>query len=313
MKRWAGNAPRTRGIAIGFLAAAALFRAVAASAQDSSRFQIQMDEVVVGNIRAGWDVDAFIRRVRTDTTFFKAFKALRVVSFTQTNDIRILSRRGGTQASYASRTHTRVARGCRTMTVSDERVTGDFYKRGRAYRYYTAQLYAYLFFTVGTVCGDNDLVASLHQRGAGQIERAKYQLKQLVFNPGGKISGVPLIGNRASIFDPAVARKYNFRLSSVEYAGEGCYLFRAIPKKEYAADVVYNELSTWFRKSDYSILARDYALSYRTPVYDFNVRMRVRLAPVGSRNLPVRVEYDGEWRVATQGRERGKFITTFSY
>ena len=282
-------------------------------AQDTTRFNIEMDEVVVGAIKDGWDVNAFIRRVRTDTTFFKAFKGLRVVSHTAVNHIRILNKKGGTQAAYFSRTRTTVSRGCRSMATSDEKVSGDFFKRNRAYRYFTAELYAYLFFTEGTVCGDNDNVASMHQRGQGSIEKAKYQLKQLIFNPGSKISGVPLIGNKASIFEPEMARKYNFKLMSVEYAGEACYLFRALPKKQYADDAVYNELSTWFRKSDYSIMARDYSLSYRTPVYDFDVKMRVRLTPVGSRNLPSRIEYDGNWRVATQGRERGKFVTTFSY
>lgn len=291
-----------------------LFSFAAALSQDTSRFNIAMDEVVVGDIKAGWDVDAFIRRVRTDTTFFKAFKGLRVVSSAASNDIRILNKKGSPQATYTSRTRTTVSRGCRSMTMSDEKVTGDFFKRNKEYRYFTAELYAYLFFTTGTVCGDNDVVAgSLNARGTGSIEKAKYQLKQLIFNPGGKISGVPLIGNKASIFEPDVARKYDFKLMSVEYAGEACYLFRALPKKGYADDVVYNELSTWFRKSDYSILARDYSLSYRTPVYDFDVKMRVRLTPVGPRNLPSRIEYDGNWRVATQGRERGRFVTTFSY
>lgn len=284
------------------------------AAQDTSRFNIEMDEVVVGDIKAGWDVNAFIRRVRTDTTFFKAFKGLRVVSSNAVNDIRILNKRGGTQASYSSRTRTTVSRGCRSMTTSDEKVSGDFFKRNREYRYFTAELYAYLFFTQGTVCGDNDIVAgSLGARGAGSVEKAKYQLKQLIFNPGSKIQGIPLIGNKASIFERDVARKYDFKLLRVEYAGEECYLFRALPKKQYADDVVYNELSTWFRKSDYSIMARDYSLSYRTPVYDFDVKMRVRLTPIGSRNLPSRIEYDGNWRVATQGREWGKFTTTFSY
>jgi hypothetical protein len=292
-----------------------LFPSSCTHAQDTtlSSFNIQMDEVIVGSIKNGWDVAAFIRRVRTDTTFFKAFKGLRVVPFTAVNDIRILNKRGGIQATYYSRTRTSVARGCRSMTTADEKVTGDFFKRNRDYRYFTAELYAYLFFTAGTVCGDNDNVASINQRGSGSIEKAKYQLKQLIFNPGSKISGVPLIGNKASIFDPEVAKRYDFKLMSVEYAGEGCYLFRALPKKEHADNVVYNELSTWFRKSDYSILARDYSLSYHTPVYDFDVKMRVRLTPVGSRNLPSRIEYDGNWRVATQGRERGRFITTFSY
>ncbi|KAK6024544.1 transcriptional regulator, AsnC family [Ostertagia ostertagi] len=65
-----------------------------------------------------------------------------------------------------------------------------------------------------------------------------------------------------------------------DYEGEDCYLFQAIPKPEYRSEVVYNELSTWFRKTDYSIVARDYSLSYKAGVYDFDVRMKVRLLQV---------------------------------
>lgn len=132
-------------LATRILLASSLFACSPCFSQDTARFQIQMDEVTVGDIKAGWDVDAFIRRVRTDTTFFKAFKGLRVVSSNASNDIRILNKKGSPQATYTSRTRTTVSRGCRTMTTADEKTIGDFYKRDRTYRYFTAELYAYLF------------------------------------------------------------------------------------------------------------------------------------------------------------------------
>lgn len=285
-------------------------------AQDSSIFAlpIQMDEVSISAARGGWDVGAFIRRVQNDTTFYKAFKSLRVVSWGAVNDIRIFDKKGRIQASLYSRTQQTAVKGCRSMKTSEEQVTGNFYKRNGDYNYFTAELYAYLFFTKGTVCGEHDVVAgAMSQRGKGQMEKAKFQLKQLIFNPGAKISGIPFIGNKASIFDPEVAKMYDFKLLSVEYAGDDCWLFRALPKKEYTDEVVYNELSTWFRKSDYSIMARDYSLSFRTMVYDFDVKMKVRCVPRAGRLLPTRIDYTGNWRVATKGRERAAFTTEFSY
>lgn len=293
-----------------------LLFSVPAAAQDSSIFAlpIQMDEVTISAARGGWDVGAFIRRVQTDTTFYKAFKSLRVQSFGAVNDIRIFDKKGGVQASLRSRTQQAVSKGCRSMTTAEEKTTGDFYKRNGDYNYFTAELYAYLFFTKGTVCGDNDIVAgAMSQRDKGQLGRAKYQLKQLIFNPGAKISGIPFLGNKASVFDPEVAKMYDFKLLSVEYAGEDCWLFRALPKKEHTDEVVYNELSTWFRKSDYAIMARDYSLSFRTMVYDFDVKMKVRCEPAGNRIRPTRIDYTGNWRVATKGRERAAFTTLFSY
>lgn len=287
-----------------------------AQKEDTSIFKypIQMDSVTVVAARGGWDVAGFIRRVQNDTTFYKAFRALHLVSFSATNDIRVYDKKGRIKASLYSHTRQQVQQRCRTMQVLDEKTTGDFYKRSHDYNYYTAELYAYLFFTKGKICNENDIVAGmLEARGKGQLEKNKAELKQLIFNPGGKVKGVPFMGDKAAIFDPDVAAHYDFKLLSEEYDGQDCYVFKAIPKKGEESDVVYNELSTWFRKSDYSIVARDYSLSYSTMFYDFDVWMKVRTSQVGSRLLPTHIEYDGNWHVFTQKRENVKFIVTFSY
>jgi hypothetical protein len=284
--------------------------------EDTSVFKypIQMDSVVVKATRGGWDLAGFIRRVRTDTTFFKSFKTLRVKSFTAINDIRVYDGKGKVTASLASKTRTNAANGCRTMDVLEEKTTGNFYERDGDYRYYTADLYAYLFFTKGRICNQNDIVGNtLQERGSGKLEKSKYQLKQLIFNPGSKIDGIPFMGEKAAIFEPEQAKKYDFKLASEEYEGIECYVFRAIPKADYADDVVYNELSTWFRKSDYSIVARDYSLSYKTLAYDFDVRMQVRTKLLGDRLVPTFISYDGNWHVFGKKRERVKFTTSLAY
>lgn len=288
----------------------------AAQAQDTSIFKypIHMDEVVVSAARGGWDVQGFIRRVQNDTTFYKAFKSMRVTSYVATNDVRVYSKKGKVTASLYSLTKQKAWGGCRAMETLQEKVTGNFYKRNKEYRYYTAELYAYLFFTNDTLCNQNDIVGdALNEAEGGRIGKHKYKLKQLIFNPGSKVGGVPLMGAKAAIFEPDVAKMYDFKLASEEYDGEECYVFKAIPKQEYKTEVVYNYLATWFRKSDYSIVARDYSLSYNTLAYDFDVHMKVRTQQVGGKLLPVKIEYDGNWHVLTQGRERVKFITTIVY
>lgn len=285
-------------------------------AQDSSLFKypIQMDDVVVKASRGGWDVQGFIRRVRNDTTFYKAFRSMRLVPYTATNDIKVLDKKGKVAASLYSRTKQLRKGNCRSMEVLEEKVTGNFYKRNKEYRYYTAELYAYLFFTKEPVCGEHDRVkGGLEERGKGQIEKSKYQLKQLIFNPGSKISGVPFMGDKAAIFEPSTAKLYDFKLLSEAYDSEDCYVFKAIPKKGNEGDVVYNELSTWFRKSDYAIVARDYSLSYKTMVYDFDVHMKVRTVQRNGKLLPSRIEYDGNWHIFSQKRERVRFTTVINY
>ncbi len=277
-------------------------------------FPIQMDEVVVSASRNGFDVQAFIRRVKSDTTFYKAFRSLHLAEFTAVNDIRILDKNGNVTASLKSKTRQLRKHNCRSMQTLEETVTGNFYKRDKSYRYFTAELFAYLFFTKDSVCNENDIVGNnLSVRRKGQMEKVSSQLKQLIFNPGSKIAGVPFMGDKASVFDNDVAKLYDFKLSSVEYRGEECWLFRAVPKKGNEKDVVFNDLSTWFRKSDYAIVARNYALSFNTIFYDFDVQMKVRLTDAKGKLLPAYIEYDGNWHAATQGRERARFFAEFTY
>lgn len=284
--------------------------------KDTSIFSIpiQMDEFVLKASREGWDVAGFIRRVKTDTTFYKAFRTLRIVPYTAVNDIKILGKKNETVASLYSRTKQNIRNRCRSMEVLEEKTTGDFYDSKKEYNYYTAELYAYLFFTPKPVCNENNIVAGTeNQKGKGEMEKRKWQLKQLIFNPGSKVAGVPFAGNKAAIFEPDVAKMYDFKLMLVEYEGEDCYLFTAVPKPQYKGDVVYNELSTWFRKSDYAIVARDYALSYKTWIYDFNVKMKVRLKVVNGNLVPSRISYAGNWHVATKKRERATFTSLLTY
>ena len=265
-------------------------------------------------LKSGFDVNAFIRRVRSDTTFYKAFKSMHLVPYEAINDIRVYDRNGGLIASHNSKTKQEINKGCRFTAMHDEQHTGDFYKRNGDYRYYTAELYAYLFYAKEPVCNQNDIIAgSIDVRGTGQMEKSKYELKQLIFNPGAKVDGIPFMGNRASIFEDGEAEKYDFKIVQAVYDGMDCYVFHINPKPGYEHRVVYNELTTWFRKSDYSIVARDYSLSYSTLVYDFDVHMKVRTRQIGNRLYPTRIDYDGNWHVLTKPRERVKFTTELTY
>lgn len=284
--------------------------------KDTSIFSlpIQMDEFVFHASQEGWDIAAFIKRVKEDTTFYKAFRSLHITKFTAENDIKIFGKKRAIKASLHARTRQNRIGNCRTMDVLEEQTTGDFYNKKKEYNYYTAELFASIFFTNGKVCGENNIVAGYeNEKGKGQLEKNKWQLKQLIFNPGSKVAGVPFAGNKVAIFEPEIAKMYNFKLMMVEYNGEDCYLFSAKPKPRFKDDVIYNELTTWFRKSDYAIVARDYSLSYHTWFYDFDVVMKVRLAPINGWLLPYKIQYQGNWHVATKDRERAAFSVMLHY
>ena len=274
---------------------------------------ISLSEVVV---RTDINVAKFIERVKNDTTFYKAFKNLHVLGFTSLNDIRILDKKQQLKASMQSHTRQQREGDCRTMETIKETTTGDFYTSDRNYNYYTAELYAGLFFTKGQVCGENNIVhgTSFDARGKKGTARHKEQLKMLFFNPGKKIPGIPFIGNKINIFDPDVAEYYDFLIDQVDYEGRSCYLFSIKAKEDLTGGqknkIVIDNMVTWFDAKTMEVLARNYNLSYDAGVYDFDVSMEVEMTKFGEYLVPKTLRYKGNWDVVMKKRERGVFTAT---
>src|SRR5947207_2017337 len=105
---------------------------------------VTLSEVVVRN---NLDVTKFLQRIKNDTTFYKAFRTLHILGFTSLNDIRMMDKKGNVKASLQSKTIQHVDHGCRTMETVQENTTGDMYDDNKNFNYYTAELYASLFFT----------------------------------------------------------------------------------------------------------------------------------------------------------------------
>lgn len=287
-----------------------------AYAQDTAQYKgmtVNLDEVVVNAKRIGFDVNSFIKRVEEDTTFYRAFKNLRLLGFTAENDIRAFDKKGKVKASLKSETRQTMNGRCRSMQVINEKTTGDFYNSKGEYNYYTAELYASLFFTKGTVCVDAN--GESPDRGGGAMEKHKAQLKQLIFNPGKPVKGVPIVGPKVAIFDRDVMRFYDFAITAQEYLGVSCYVFAATAKKDLSrinrADVVINELITYFNKDNFEIVGRKYSLSYKTWIFDFDVRMDVQMTKKDDLLFPALVTYDGTWNVPFKKRETAAFVARF--
>ena len=274
---------------------------------------ITLSEIVVNN---QLDVPSFIRRVKDDTTFYKAFRNLRVIGFTALNDIRMLDKKGNIQASLRSKTRQLRANNCRTMEVLDEQATGDIYDQNGQYNYYTAQMYAGLFFTKGKICGENNIVKGhdFSTNGLSGMEKHKEQLKMLFFNPGKKINGLPFISNKTAIFDESMADRYDMNIDFKDYNGQACYVFTIKVKPNRKGDVVIQEMTTWFTEKNFDIVSRNYSLAYDAGVYDFKVDMEVQMSRFGDLMVPSILKYNGDWKAIFKKRERGVFTATlFDY
>lgn len=274
---------------------------------------INLSEVVV---RTDINIPKFIDRVKNDTTFYKAFKNLHVLGFTSLNDISIVDKNGKQKASLQSKTRQVRADGCRTMETLSETTQGDFYTDNKNYNYYTAELYAGLFFTKGKICGEDNIVkgTSFSAKGKSGMAKHKEQLKMLFFNPGKKIPGIPFIGDKINIFDPEVAEYYDFLIDQADYDGKSCYVFSVKARQDLSGSeknkIVIDNMITWFDAKTMEVLARNYSLSYDAGVYDFDVNMEVQMTKFGDYLVPKILRYKGNWDVMFKKRERGVFTAT---
>jgi hypothetical protein len=270
---------------------------------------ITLSEVVLNN---KLNVPAFIERIKNDTSFYKAFRNLHILGFTAINDIRMNDSEGKIKAGLRSTTSQLRTNNCRTMQTLEEQVTGDIYDENRQFNYYTAQMYASLFFTKDTVCGEDNIVTGreFSTKGKSGMEKNKEQLKMLFFNPGKRISGLPFISNKTAIYDDEMADKYDMNIDIDMYKNTSCYIFTQKVKPESIADVVVDEMITWFNDETFEVVARNYSLSYSAGVYDFKVQMEVVMTKFGEYLVPSLIRYVGNWKAIFKKRERGVFTAT---
>ena len=270
---------------------------------------ITLSEVVVNN---KLNVPTFINRIKNDTSFYKAFRNLHILDFTAINDIRMNDGDGKIKAGLHSTTKQIRSNNCRSMQTLDEQITGDIYDESREFNYYTAKMYASLFFTKDTICGEDNIVTGKEFNTAGKtgMEKNKEQLKMLFFNPGKRINGLPFISNKTAIYDDELADKYEMSIDIDMFKNTSCYIFTQKVKPENKSDVVVDEMKTWFNDQTFEVVARNYTLSYSAGVYDFNVQMQVELTKFGEYLVPSLIRYVGNWKAIFKPRERGVFTAT---
>ncbi len=278
---------------------------------------IYLDSFVVTASRTGFSVDDFIKMVQEDESFYQSFRNLRFASYTSDNDIQFFDKKGKLKTRYDNRIRQQVdVEGCRTMEVLMENTTGKFFKKQRKnkprkYKFFTSKMYDRLFFTNGRVC---ETKGEPEKQARGM---AKYiaELKKLIFKPGSKAK-VPLIGKKMEIFSPKMAKYYDYHIQSKKYKGKiDCYVFQVVIKAEYQqrkkGKTVIKFLETYFDKTSFQVIARNYELSYSSALFDFDVNMEIELTKWKDQYIPQHIRYDGFWDVPLKKRETGKFTIRF--
>ena len=136
----------------------------------------------------------------------------------------------------------------------------------------------------------------------------------LFFNPGKKIKGIPFIGDKLDLYDDHANKLYDYKLDVQDFHGQPSYVFSIIPKTDLGLfrkdDIVVDDMTTWFDIKTLDVLARNYSLSYKAGVYDFDVTMEVEMTKFQDMLVPKILRYKGNWNVIFKKRERGIFTAT---
>jgi hypothetical protein len=274
---------------------------------------IQLDSITIQAAKDDTlDLNGFISMIMTDETFYKGFKNLRSASFIFNNQISIFNKNKKQVAGYSSKAIQRYDPPCRTMTESDQVITGNFLESDGTYKWNTAKLFDRLFFTHGAVC--NDTVIGI-KPDANRMEKNIQELKRLLFSPGSR-THVPLLGDKTAIFDQDMQPYYDYRFGLDTVYGIEYYQFEVEVKPEFQErnenKTVIKKLTTWFEKNTHQIVRRDYHLEGNTIAYSFNVMMHVDMINIRDRYFPKSISYDGTWKIFTRKRESAKFTIGFS-
>jgi len=280
-----------------------------AAQTDTLLKHIALDEVVISAQAEGFDVAAFVERVRTDTTFHKAFLNTRTYAHTLRSEAVVRRKDERESAAIYRKAHLVRSGKEATLVIDSLNERGRLRDRKGRFRYLTIEMYDDVFFPKGTFPADNTVAGrKLEVARGNRLEKYKGELKKFMFDPGTEIASVPFIGHKLALFSPEMAPLYDFRIWSDERGGHPCWVFSAAAKPEHrAGKTVIKAMDTWFDQDTGDVLARTYRIAHSTIFLDFDITISVRNVRIGDALVPVRVSYDGDWDIPFESREIVRF------
>ena len=170
-------------------------------------------------------------------------------------------------------------------------------------------MYDDVFFPPDSFPASNTVAArKLEIERGSRFDKYKSELKKFMFDPGSEIASVPFIGHKLALFDPDMARFYDFRIWADTRDGMDCWVFSAEAKPEYRdGHTVIKTMDTWFDRDGGAVLARNYRIAHSSVFLDFDITIRVRNTLLGEVLVPVQVDYDGDWDIPFKSRELVRF------
>ncbi|TSD62961.1 hypothetical protein FFF34_018585 [Inquilinus sp. KBS0705] len=269
---------------------------------------IVIDTAVANIVSHRLRAQDFIDAVLADTSFYKAFQNMKRYAFTAENRIYTYNKKNKVDGKiYRKLIHSNV-NGRHKIEYVAKQDTGAVYKTNGKYQLYTVEMFDYIFMNAY----NSDFVKSSGLPGdaKGKNEGYKAKLKQLIFTPGRKITGIPFISSKTEIFGKDMRQYYEYQFARGTYVDSiPVYRFKVIRKPSTADDdVMIKEMTTIFDARNFQILGRYVDMKYSNMLFDFNVQMNIELNNFNGELLPTKITYQGNWDVPFHKEERASFL-----
>lgn len=280
--------------------------------QDQVVKSVQLDEVVIKASNEGrFDKEDFIKKVREDSSFYQAFKNLRMYNYSYKGKLVVKDKNGGDKAELERVAKQHIKNGWRWIEIVEEKKKGRLQHRDGEFRYFTAAMFHYVFFPEDTAKVET---AGEETMGNNMQQRFYQKLKYLMFNPGSKVEGVPFVGHRLAVFEEGLRPYYDFLVSYGNCpSGGDCYIFTSRVKDaaEEESKPVIRELVSYFDIESGRIMHRSYKMNLTSLLYDFDVMMEVNLKLFNNTTVPTSVRYSGWWNIPFKKAEYVDFELEF--
>lgn len=288
-----------------------------ANAQEIQRFNpdtiktITLDSpIVVRGQRL--NVERFINAVINDTSFYQAFRRMKLYSFIAENRVYTYDKKNKVDGKiYRKIKHNND--GPYKMEYLIKEDNGKIYKKNGKYQLYTVEMFDYIFMNANNTDFVPNAPMTNENAKSGSNESYKDKLKTLIFNPGRPIKGLPFIGNKTQIFTANMRQYYDYSFFSSTYLDSiPVYRFKVAVKPDLSKwtkdGLMIKELVTIFDKRNFEILGRYVDMKYSNMLFDFDVQMNIEMSYFGEDKLPTKITYQGNWDYPFKKEERASFL-----
>ena len=278
-------------------------------AQDTLLPIVQLDDVIISEEKNGFSVDDFIFYVKNDTSFYKGFKHLRYYQHSYRSTLNIYNKKNK-KIGFLNRLGTHYSDSNKAWVVDDSLIfSGKVYKRKGDYKYYTTKAFDEVFFPYDTV----NVSLKINRKKSENESQNMQDAKTIGFSIGTDNVKQSKGGanKRFAIFDIDMQKYYDYIISDTTYLNRPCYIFTVkvkdnLSKKDREKALIRKVLS-YFDKENFKVIYREYKFVYKNWLIDLDMDVIVNLDYVKNVHVPIKIHYNGFWKVLFFKKEKADF------